>query len=448
VVFVRDASFGPLPEPWSHLGEVPGHRERIEAAIPSVGRVDLPSNLRFPYGGTGFVVGPDLLMTNRHVAEIFSSGLGLGGLIFRAGETAAVDFRRERDTPPEERSAYVTVRGLVMIHPFWDMAILRVSGLPAGARPLKLSIRAPEGLVGADVAVIGYPARDERNDLELQDRIFERAYNVKRLQPGKIRRRERIRSFSNPVDAMTHDSSTLGGNSGSAVLDVATGEIVGLHFAGVYLRANYAVPTYELARDSRVVDAGLNFTGTLAPTSAWRSAWDRADPVEASPNTAGARVAVPAGDAASATTWTIPLQISVSIGTPVAEADAPQTAKLVAADAEERPMQVPVMHGDLESRLGYRPDFLELDDESHIPMPALTPAGKRVAAELDDGSRPPVLDRDAQGPPHGPVHRQQRRLAPGIENGERPAADPQGADGHSGRRCRGMGHVPPAPPEP
>ena len=41
---------------------------------------------------------------------------------------------------------------------------------------------------------------------------------------------------------MEHDASTLGGNSGSAVIDLETGEAVGLHFAGSYLQANYAVP--------------------------------------------------------------------------------------------------------------------------------------------------------------------------------------------------------------
>ena len=30
----------------------------------------------------------------------------------------------------------------------------------------------------------------------------------------------------------THDCTTLGGNSGSVVLDLTTGEAVGLHFAG------------------------------------------------------------------------------------------------------------------------------------------------------------------------------------------------------------------------
>ena len=72
---------------------------------------------------------------------------------------------------------------------------------------------------------------------------------------------------------MTHDSSTLGGNSGSAVIDVATGTVIGLHFAGEYLKANYAVPTYELARDRRVADAGLNFQGSVAPTAIYDTAW-------------------------------------------------------------------------------------------------------------------------------------------------------------------------------
>ena len=49
-----------------------------------------------PYGGTGFVVGEGLLMTNRHVAEMFTEGLGEGGLRLQRRATAAVDFKRER----------------------------------------------------------------------------------------------------------------------------------------------------------------------------------------------------------------------------------------------------------------------------------------------------------------------------------------------------------------
>jgi endonuclease G, mitochondrial len=49
--------------------------------------------------------------------------------------------------------------------------------------------------------------------------------------------------------------------------------VLALHFAGEYLKANYAVPMYELARDARVTAEKLNFDGTLTPTNEWEPAW-------------------------------------------------------------------------------------------------------------------------------------------------------------------------------
>jgi endonuclease G, mitochondrial len=40
-------------------------------------------------------------------------------------------------------------------------------------------------------------------------------------------------------------------------------------------------------------------------------------------------------------------------------------------------------------RQGYQEDFLKLDDGTKVPLPQLTPAGKAIAAKLEDGS--PVL---------------------------------------------------------
>jgi endonuclease G, mitochondrial len=48
--------------------------------------------------------------------------------------------------------------------------------------------------------------------------------------------------------------------------------VVGLHFAGEYLKANYAVPMFELARDPRVAPR-LNFDGVVAATSDFDPAW-------------------------------------------------------------------------------------------------------------------------------------------------------------------------------
>ena len=268
VALVRGDSYDDLDGPWVSLND-DVIKKRIASLLPLIGRVEVPSSPILPYAGTGFVVGQGLIATNRHVAQLFSQGLGLT-IRYRAGD-AAIDFKRQIDAPDDDRTAYLSVRAVEMIHPYWDMALLRVDDLPTD-RMLRLSVKSPEELLDHNVVVIGYPARDERNDVALQDRIFNRTYNVKRLQPGVIRARAKIQSFENTVNALTHDASTLGGNSGSAVIEVESGEVVALHFAGEYLKANYAVPMHELARDSRVASR-LNFEGTLPPTNDWAPAW-------------------------------------------------------------------------------------------------------------------------------------------------------------------------------
>jgi endonuclease G len=268
VALVRGDSYDDLDDPWVSLND-DVIKKRIASLLPLIGRVEVPSSPILPYAGTGFVVGQGLIATNRHVAQLFSQGRGLT-IRYRAGD-AAIDFKRQIDAPDDDRTAYLSVRAVEMIHPYWDMALLRVDDLPTD-RMLRLSVKSPEELVDHNVVVIGYPARDERNDVALQDRIFNRTYNVKRLQPGVIRARAKIQSFENTVNALTHDASTLGGNSGSAVIEVESGEVVALHFAGEYLKANYAVPMHELARDSRVASR-LNFEGTLPPTNDWAPAW-------------------------------------------------------------------------------------------------------------------------------------------------------------------------------
>ena len=328
VVFVRGELYDDFDGPWVSLNDDVIKR-RIALLLPLIGRVEVPSSPILPYAGTGFVVGRGLIATNRHVAQLFSQGLGLT-IRYRAGD-AAIDFKRQIDAPDDDRTAYLSVRAVEMIHPYWDMALLRVDDLPTD-RMLRLSVKSPEELLDHNVVVIGYPARDERNDIALQDRIFNRTYNVKRLQPGVIRARARIQSFENTVNALTHDASTLGGNSGSAVIEVDTGEVVALHFAGEYLKANYAVPMHELARDSRVASR-LNFEGTLPPTNDWAPAW---------------RSVEGADDSASA-------------------AVAPQAEEAIIIDP------------DYSNRPGYDPSFLETIE---VPLPRVSKAMEQDTARV------------------------------------------------------------------
>lgn len=262
--------------PWQHLEQDP-YKGFIKAAIPSIGRVEIPNHPSAPYGGTAFVVGTDLLMTNRHVAETFATGLGIKDLNFIPGRSPGIDFKQEIIPSEPIVLKFDTV---LMIHPFWDCALIKVTGMPTDRKPLLLEGKEPDVLVDHDIAIIGYPAQDNRNDLQLQNRIFRGIFQRKRMQPGRLKGYRPIRSYGNIVEAISHDSSTLGGNSGSATIDITTGRIVGLHFAGVYLEANYAVPTWQLALDPKVVDAGVNFyqPSAISALPRWNDLWLAADP--------------------------------------------------------------------------------------------------------------------------------------------------------------------------
>jgi DNA/RNA endonuclease G (NUC1) len=373
---------------WKHFDQPP-LKNIIRPVLQSVGRIDIPNHPFYPFAGTGFVVGKDLLMTNRHVAELFCSGVGVGRLVFNSNYDVGLDFRREE---PDEEAHLLAVRRVVMIHPYWDMALLQVDCLEEPHVPLQLSIEDPVALKGREVAVIGFPAFDPRNNTAVQNQVFESVYNVKRLQPGNLGGREMIGSFGHMVSALTHDSSTLGGNSGSVVFDPQSRRVVALHFAGVYLKANYCVPTAELGLDARIVDSGVNFvpratSGAVSWSSYWRSVDAEPDKVESSrpdslgpppPTSRTAGGAVGSGEV----TFTVPLEITIRIGEPGSR---PTTASgspalTVTADLIERARQPIHDDSDLASRTGYDPRFLG----ATVPLPLIT--DQKVAALQPGGS--------------------------------------------------------------
>lgn len=386
VAFVRRGTFDRLDWPFESLNAGPA-KGNIDKAIPCIGRIELPNSVRIPYGGTGFVVGKNLLMTNRHVAVLFAQGLGDAGLGFQSGQTAEIDFAEEY----EQTAAAVpfSIKGIRMIHPYWDMALLDVDGLDQVMPTYKLSTRVPEDMIGRTVAVVGYPALDPRNDIALQNRIFKNVFNVKRLQPGMLRAREDTQSFGHVVRAAVHDSTTLGGNSGSAVIDVETGDVVALHFGGVYLKANYGVPAYELARDPRVVKAGVAFSGEV-PRGAvpWDSYWGK--PTETASAGRGSSQPPPGSTRPECSdmplgaiaTWTIPLHVTVRLGGPAADqilsADTGQPTGGTGAGITER-MVEPFRDESYDDRPGFDENFLGIP----VRMPEV--ADGTIVAKTDDG---------------------------------------------------------------
>jgi endonuclease G, mitochondrial len=382
VVDIVNGTFVAPAVPFEAFGDGPARRY-IESAIPAIGRIDLPDHPYLPYGGTGFVVGDGILMTNRHVAELFASGIGREELGFRPGQTAAVDFLHERGS---DLSRHFRIQRIAMIHPYWDMALLVVEGLD-DVRPLVLSVVPPGDLQERMVAVIGYPALDPRNNVELQNTVFRGVFNVKRLQPGRLRDLRGVQSFGHPVSAVTHDASTLGGNSGSAVIDVETGTVVGLHFAGVYLEANYAVPAHELALDGRIVEAGVKVEQVIAQQNLpWDNFWIQADPAPLR-RTASASTKSVEGlkvtDEDSPTTedrvmsWSLPLEIVVQVRSQA------QTVGTSEAESMLERIVEPFHDEDLSGRKGYDSMFLGPDGpETKQP----TVLREELVSRLDDGS--------------------------------------------------------------
>jgi len=373
---IVDGDFTVTHPLWQHFAADP-IKPQIKAALSSIGRVEVFGIPNLPYGGTGFVVGPGIIMTNRHVAGLFATGLGRSNIAFATGLGSGIDFKRERDRAEKQ---FLQVRRVLMIHPYWDMALLQVEGLSEDHPPLALSLDMPESLAGRDVAVIGYPAFDPRNPADVQNKVFGGVYYVKRLQPGKLGGRRQVDSFNHAVSAMTHDASTLGGNSGSAVFDPSSGSIVALHFAGAYLDANFTVPAWELARDRYVIASGVVFRGAApvdgAATREWWSSIETAPasrvPV-VSTSTAPAAAKADASDpratpsvAGDGMTWTIPLQVTVRLGVPQ---QGPMAAADVTAAGEaltERPV-APVRDPDYSNRTGYAADFLGIN----VPLPEI-----------------------------------------------------------------------------
>ncbi len=251
--------------------------------------------------------------------------------------------------------------------------------------------------------MIGYPGRSRDRSakaVELEQKHFGDIFGVKRIAPGEIRQRERIESFDHLVPAMTHDSSTLPGNSGSAIVDVSSGFVLGLHFAGITLKANYSVPAFELARDQRVIDAGVMFEkGGLPQTIEWEQFWKLSDPDnEATLRTSsgggvrifgGGGAPAIAGSAGTAT-WTIPISVSISLGNVSMTSGAAQVSGDAASNqgrlATEASFQIPIIHDNLETRSGFDPGFLQLNGDEEVPLPELTDAGEQIVSRLEDGA--------------------------------------------------------------
>jgi V8-like Glu-specific endopeptidase len=276
----------------------------VEPLIPLVGRIDVANHAAgLPFVGTGWLIDRDVVVTNRHVAELISRGDG-AKFVFRPGRfgdpvQVSIDFRHElnvsaTDAVPVQRIIWIETDPRKA-----DFALLQVRRRTDGTVPDRIELADSDADPDTDIVVIGYPARAPAHiipDQAWMDRIYGGTYDVKRVAPGMAGGPSR--------GWATHDATTLGGNSGSVVVDMTKGKAVALHFAGQYMIENYCVPASTLRQYLKD-----------APWTHGPRRDERAEPPKpvAPPQSPTTRdVSISAGGV----TITVPLHIHVSMGTP------------------------------------------------------------------------------------------------------------------------------------
>ncbi len=222
----------------------------IQQVARSVGRIDLGTRHR----GTGFVIKDGLILTNRHVLQQIARHRN-GEWTFR-GPDPNITFDAD---PSESRQLQFPIKRVVVAGPDrisvpidygrLDFAVLECEIPPGGNFPAPVTLESDDGKIDRTrpVYTVGYPAKPETGVYEFSvlKLLFKNVYGVKRFAPGEID--EGLDEIAPTV--FGHDATTLGGNSGSCVVDLGDdGQLVaGLHFAGFKEDVNYAHSVARLA---------------------------------------------------------------------------------------------------------------------------------------------------------------------------------------------------------
>ena len=348
--------------------------------IPSVGRIELVNHPNgTPWIGTGWLIRDNVVVTNRHVAEIFGD-LDGEDFIFRTGfdgasMRASIDFLEEFDN--DGRREFPLFK-IMHIEPTGgpDLAFLRIEPVNGQSLPPPVKLSSTPAERGEQIAVIGYPARDPFFlDPNLMDRIFNHRYDKKRLAPGLI--------TGKTADRVFHDCSTLGGNSGGEVVALKTGQAVALHFAGTLFTKNHAVPIDVVAQ-------------RLDDTLKRRGGRD-SSPVTKHPETlnlqAAAKIQTPGS---RITEVTIPIKIRVEIGELSYAMPTDLRVPIPARPPSDRGADDELIETsearpeDYRNRNGYEAKFL--GDRFEVPLPVLTRNQDDILKFEFDGKPRDVLD--------------------------------------------------------
>jgi hypothetical protein len=244
----------------------------LNEQIPSVGRIGGTFGGALQPIGSGFVIAPNIVLTNAHVICLGERHPDLWNTADPATNPSVakflaskptIDFLSEAGSKSTRTHRITKVLRVGASGVPMDLGLLEVAPISEEGTalpvPLKLSSK-PAG-VGATVCTVGYPV--VANDgvrlvpLNVMKAVFGpdveripwasgdlwRIPGFKRLSPGKLR------AFMDDGRTFDHDCSTLAGNSGSAVFDLARTRVVGLHYTGTGWSGNRAIALWNLRPD-------------------------------------------------------------------------------------------------------------------------------------------------------------------------------------------------------
>lgn len=260
----------PRAESWGGMIYTLQANAAFQLRLDAVGRIDFNGE----HQGTGFVVGPGLMLTNRHVLQQIASPTprkNRPDAWNLNGDDCVIDFA---EVPRFEASAtkfkilqvvragdeFIDVNAIDLRKV--DAAVLRFSeksivGNADAPSPLDVSMNVKLMDPSEQIAVIGYPAQpnlvrlgaSNKVDYEIMQRlqaIFGADYGTKYFSPGKVMAPPTLPTGT-PQITRVHDATTLGGCSGSLVASARQPmKAAALHFGGAFRTANYAHSIAEL----------------------------------------------------------------------------------------------------------------------------------------------------------------------------------------------------------
>ncbi len=149
-----------------------------------------------------------------------------------------------------------------MIHPYWDMALLAMDGLPAG-KPLKLALADARDLEGRrHIRHRLSGLRPAQSGLDVQNDVFERA--LRRQTPAAGPVAGRLRHVELRQDGARRRPTTARPWAATRARPCSTwrrARCSRLISAGASMSATMRCPPLALSRDGRVIAAGVAFAG-------------------------------------------------------------------------------------------------------------------------------------------------------------------------------------------